>query len=300
MGYGRGVSRLLFFLAVFFAFSDRTVWAADLPLEQCLDFHEQGQVDHREGRLKDAREQFLRCSEESCPEAVKDDCAGWLLEVRSSIPSLVVAATRGDADLVQAELFVDGRLLSANLDGREWELDPGSHVVRISTPTGESLEQTVVLAPGERARLVRFVFDEQVLPTPPPMDPPEPASNDSTPLATVRPVPPSVWVFAGAAVVATGIGVGFGVAGLQENKTLSQDCAPYCDPRDKQRVDTKLMVADVSFGAAVVLGVTAGVLYLLRPERVVVSSVPTGASFTFLPGGGALPGGGVFGYARAF
>lgn len=273
--------------------ADEVSSSSGRSVEQCLNLHERGQLERSAGRLVEARSAFLQCSDESCPAVLRADCTDWFAETKLAVPSLVVTASRGDVDISLAELVIDGRSVSLALDGRQWELDPGEHIIEIRSEGGESFQKTVVLVPGQRARRVHFALKG-------PTDEPQGAAPEQEDPFTFRPVPASVFVFAGAAVVSFAVGLGFGAAGVRQNSSLEDQCAPYCDEQDKQRVDTKLRVADVSFAVAAALGVTAGILYLLRPERPGAAH-SRGAkvrrsemSLTFPRGGGVLTYAGQF------
>ena len=148
----------------------------------CIAASEQGQklVDDR--RLLDARKKFLECAEESCPPAVRSDCASQVEQLKKTIPTLVFRVKGDTGDLTKADVFLDGVQISSTLDGQLVAVDPGAHKVRVVVGEGKPLEQELVVAPGEQNRTV--VFDVSTKPaaatSPPPAEAPKPETHWST------------------------------------------------------------------------------------------------------------------------
>jgi hypothetical protein len=120
---------LITWTAVLFAPS--TAEASEVSVEECVSAHEESQVNQAQGRLLEARKTLLLCSNEACPSVVRSDCASWYTRNNGDIPSLIFAARKGEDDLPDARIFVNGELLGNALDGREKEFNPGRYTVRI-------------------------------------------------------------------------------------------------------------------------------------------------------------------------
>lgn len=252
--------------------------AAEDPTAVCLESHESAQLARADGDLLASRKHLLACLYPECPAIVQKDCGGWLEEVQRDLPTVIVAARRDEVDLDAAELRIDGQPFA--LGGLEIPLNPGRHLFRASLPSGETKEQSVLLAVGERGRRVVFEWTtprpviENVAP-----GPPERAAR------TTRPVPSSVWVALGVGGAGLATGAVLGTIALVEKDGLS--CAPFCSSGARGSIDDKLLAADVGFGVGVLGLLAAGTLYWLRPE-VPEASASWSVEMQSVPGGGAI------------
>ena len=68
--------------------------AADDARDACFTAYEQGQRLQKDGKLRAAHEEFVACSDAACPGFVRKDCSGWLDEVESSMPAVVLTLPR--------------------------------------------------------------------------------------------------------------------------------------------------------------------------------------------------------------
>jgi len=97
----------------------------------CVQAYETGQRMRLEAKLDEARASFRSCSRSECPAVVLRDCVRWLREVEDAIPTVVLSARDASgADLHDARIFVDGRLLQQRLTGTPVEVAAGEHVFR--------------------------------------------------------------------------------------------------------------------------------------------------------------------------
>jgi hypothetical protein len=123
---------------------------------ECIDASEKAQklVDQR--RLLEARNGFLSCAKDACPEAVRRDCQTQYDAVKKNIPSMIVRVTGKDgSDVAQGAVSLDGVQIGV-LDGKELEANPGTHEIAVALPDGSTFHRQVILAPGEHARVVAF------------------------------------------------------------------------------------------------------------------------------------------------
>lgn len=155
----------------------------------CVAAHVKGQQSQRAGRLTEAREAFLVCSADGCPNAVRKDCVHWVEEVSNSIPTVVLGAKdRGGRDVFDVKVTVDGAPLVDKLDGKSVAVDPGAHNFRFESPGMPPVTQKVLVKEGDRARPVDVVFEGGApAPTPPTakVDPKGPGKDDKPGGATV-------------------------------------------------------------------------------------------------------------------
>lgn len=228
---------------------------------QCMEAYENGQRLRKHSSLRQAKESFLFCSSDSCPEAMHADCGTWLKEVDAAIPkSLFEVTSESGAPLAGVMVSVD--LGEARpLDDEAIELDPGAHVFAFSSPGYRELRERALLPVGDR--LVRHVV-LQPLPVAP-SSPPHPPAPKSKLDAGRAPTSPSAWpAWLGAGVSAAGA-VGFAYFGLNgRSKDRALDgCSPACSFEQTDAVRRDYLLANVSLGvgAAGLIGAGAWLVF---------------------------------------
>jgi hypothetical protein len=229
----------------------------------CVNQHAQAQVLQKESKLLEARQALIACSQEECPVAVRSDCAVWLNQVTSGIPSLVIRATVGGVDTQEVRVLVDGELLRPVLDGRAIELNPGLHSLRCEAVGEKPQQQQVLLAQGERNRFVAVAFRP---PQPAQPSVTTPMSATEPPRKTYRPIPVLDYVLGGLVVVSAGSFAGFGLWGLDQRKDLQNSCQPTCKESQIHPIRTKFLIADISLAVAAAALIATGYVYVTRPE----------------------------------
>jgi hypothetical protein len=225
--------------------------------EECASAAERAQSDRESRRFRSARQQLLRCARETCPSAVRIDCATWLDQVSASLPTLALHARndRGE-DLVDVTVDVDGERVASKLDGGAIPVDPGEHVVHFAAPGLVPADVKVVVVEGDKARSIAAV-----LATPaaqPPVVVPE------------RPSPP---VRVGRILAGTSLGVGIAalgafagleVVGQSEFSSLKSGCGVNrsCTEAQVSPVRTKFQAAGAMLGVGIagVVGGTVGLI----------------------------------------
>ena len=210
--------------------------------QECAAAYEKTQTLRDQGKLLDARKQALACSASTCSVYVVKDCAQWLSDIEASMPTvLVTAEDAAGFDTVAVSVTVDGQLVAKTL-AKALSIDPGEHVLRFETDGTEAIEQKVSLRPGEKNRKLAISFKKPspagsplIVPPAPTAPLPSAAPRSATqppaePVAAPGPervgrrVPGWAWVSGGAGVVAAGVGVGFGVGGLNANSAVIARC----------------------------------------------------------------------------
>lgn len=176
--------------------------AADV--DACLSASDVGQSARSEGKLREARKQFLVCGGERCPPIVRRDCVQWAAEVAQEIPSVVFGAKDGEGnDLFDVSVSMDGEPLVIELDGKAVFVDPGPHTFRFDAAGKTSVTEKVLIKEGEKSRVLAATFRKEA-----PDRPPEPSvasTDDAT--AGGHGALPWIVVGIGAAGVATGIAI---------------------------------------------------------------------------------------------
>ncbi|HVY30705.1 MAG TPA: hypothetical protein VHB79_29300 [Polyangiaceae bacterium] len=263
--------------------------------KECIDSSTLGQTSRDGGELLKAREQFLQCSREACPPVVRTSCNRWLTEVDELIPSVVIRASDATgSDITDGTASIDG--VSHPLDGKTIQLDPGKHVVAVESRDGTRAEKKVLLAAGEKSRLIELHLGPSGAPaSEAPTGPSKPVVGASPPTAPEAPstdrkasIPTGAWVLGGASVVALGSFAFFGLSAKSELDKLKV-CSPYCTDKQTQTGRNDALVADISLGVGVAALAGAVVWALVaKPEpkeataaaRLSIAPTPSGGFAT--------------------
>jgi hypothetical protein len=186
---------------------------------------------------------------------LSERCLGWLSELSTEIPTIVVAVVdaRG-RDRADAQVIIDGREHPGAAAGEKLALDPGPHLV-VASQRGQRVEQRIVLRAGERLRHVRLAL---AAPAPAPEPTPDESGGTLTALG---------WVSLSVGAAGLVVGAVAGGLALAKKSELDEACptATTCPPDRAGDIDTLETRAHVSTaGLAVgVAGVAVGVLLLL-------------------------------------
>jgi hypothetical protein len=241
----------------------------------CIVQHEAAQTFRRTGKLLEAREAVLVCSRDECPAVVRADCGDWLEMVSKTIPSLVIRAKSDDKDVFDVRVSVDGKLITSQLDGTPFELNPGPHALQFEYSNFDPIKQEILVLEGEKNRVfaVNFVkagpVSKEQLPKPPERDLP-------LPVETYRPTPVLTYVLGGVALAGAAGFAAFAISGQSQKKALESSCRPLCSDSDLQPVRTTFIVADASLGIAIASTVAAGIVYFTRPTKPVPANTSQG------------------------
>jgi hypothetical protein len=191
------------------------VFVQQISKEACMDAHGRGQDLRELGKFSGAREQFLKCAQSACPAMIQSDCARFGDELQHVVPTVTFAARDADGkDVPDTTVFVDDVQVTTRLDGRAFELDPGSRTIRF-VHDGKTVEQKVVVSQGEKGRMIVVTLAEPQASgaTGGPSAPPGPGESphaDGTPGSSRSGFPLMVAGIGGAALVA---GVALIIAG---------------------------------------------------------------------------------------
>lgn len=212
--------------------------------KQCLDAHAEGQELRKRSALQAARDSFERCAIDACPTAVRSDCVTWFGEVERAQPSIVVKALdAGGKETTRVATLVDGKRTRETIDGLPIVLDPGPHTLRFENEEGAALDQALLLAEGERNKVVTADF--------------------TRPLEPYRLTVPTI-LLGSVSIVGLGFFIGFGAAGKGEESDLEETCAPRCAQEDADSMRTKYVVADVALVTSILAAGGALTFFFLQ------------------------------------
>jgi hypothetical protein len=250
--------------------------------EKCASASEHAQELRRAGKLVLARDQLVVCSRAVCPAVVKRDCARWIGEVQSSLPTVVVTARDADGhDLVDVRVFVDDTLVTEHLDGKAITIDPGPHSLRYEVDGSTPIKNDVVIHEGEKARVLPVRFGAAPLP-----------DGTAGPRTTEHPAawPVGAYILGGIGVASLAVFTVLAVAGENTYEQCSQSRS--CSPSQKDSLGLERGVAWVTLGVGVAcLGVAAWFV-LTQPSRGASSGGSVGIAVGLTPiaggEGGAL------------
>jgi hypothetical protein len=202
----------------------------------CLASYDAGQAARDEQKLTKARREFAVCASASCPAVLRTDCIAWLREADAVMPTVVLRATDdGGRDRTDVEVDLDGVPFVHTLDGTAIGVDPGLHVFRLRAARAAPVEERVVVARGEKNRVV-------VVHVPGAAGQPAPARETPRSPTAVLPA-----VLAGIAVLALGGATYFYAKGIHDGDALRDRCGspPSCPRADVDAVQAKLVTGDV-------------------------------------------------------
>lgn len=190
----------------------------------------------------------------------------------------------------------------------EIELAPGKHTLLIGAEGYENTTKEIEVGYASKQDVSAELVKKPPPPPPPPpviaeQAPPPPAQEPTAP-----PEPPSkvpAYVTGAVAIVAAGVGTGFGIRALQQSSDFEK--SPTTKTADDG--ENNALVADMMFGIAITFGVTSAVLFLSNdapPSTAKASASKTAAAkpkkknVTILPAPYVSPTGGGIGTVVKF
>ncbi len=258
--------------------------AARADMTACFEASEKAQRLKTNRKLTQARASFIECAKESCPAAVRTDCAKSLGDVENAIPTVVFRARDAEGrDVVDAKVYVDGEVLVSKLEGIAVALDPGPHKVRYELPNGKVVEEDVVITEGEKRRVLSVTL----------MSERADAGGAKAPSrGGAGPVP---WIIGGVGLAAL---VGFALMEIpiqSKYSSLASGCGKTqsCTQAEKDSVTSLYAPAAILLGVGIA-GVGVGATWLI------VSAVTRGKSTKGSLGFAPLTGGAFAAYTGTF
>ncbi|MGO8997542.1 MAG: PEGA domain-containing protein [Polyangiaceae bacterium] len=164
------------------------------------------------------------------------------------------------------------------------EVPPGHHTLHFTAPGHDPVDKDVDVTFASKQELAVTLPASAAPPPPPPAPiaaatPPPPAEPAAAAAPAAAPAPHSntaAWITGGAAVIAVGIGSVFGVMALNDKSNFNAD--PTTATADSG--ENHALIADMSFGVAVTLGVTSLVLFLSKDEAPAAPAATTTSEVT--------------------
>lgn len=240
--------------------------------QQCVDAHLATQQLRKASKLIAAKEQMLICVQEGCPPPIKTDCAEWLGQIESQIPSVVIAAKDSEGkDATDVRVSIDGVKVADRIDGVAVTVDPGPHEITCEYRGATQVEKVVILqAQKSRQITCSFAASEESVEDPDPTPADGPAADDAQPVI-------------GYVLGVLGLGgiaafAALGIIGKGEADDLDTSCGKNAPPPNTQTctdeqidpVRNKLIAADVSLGVGIgLLAVSMGLIlhhFLSAPD----------------------------------
>ena len=240
--------------------------------DTCAKAYETAQELRADGLLRAARDVLRMCVRTSCPAFIRGDCGKWLNDVELALPTAAFAVRMAGKDLEQVTVVCDDELLAEKLDGRTLPMDPGKHSCRFESPGAEPAGIEVLIAEGQKNRVIEVELQPAATRPPPTPLAPAAASPPSTGIPerdlSSAPAPGSkLRKRLGIAMAAASVGglagfVAMGLRGVRDERSLAASCAPACGDLDVGIVRYNYLLADIGLGVGVVSAMVAGYLLL--------------------------------------
>jgi hypothetical protein len=245
----------------------------------------------RNAHLREAKDLLLGCTKAECGSPLKEECKARYSQLDSDIPTVVPLVTDdGAAPHVDVEVLVDGDVLTKQLDGRSFPIDPGLHRFSFSTERGVFAMRSVFVTQGEHDRPIsvplhppagigaKTVFENRDMG----VDKKDAAIEDSKPKPSVeRPKPAAerpkiaskpeesfpespplrsgssggssaaAYLFGGLTLAGAGGYALLTAWGRSDNRLLS-GCAPYCKESNVDHIKKLYLAADASLAVGAI------------------------------------------------
>jgi hypothetical protein len=261
--------------------------------KECIAAADEGQKLRDDGKLTEARERFITCAAKACPSVIAKQCSQWLTDADQNTPTVTFRALDDQGkETFTVKVSIDGAQVASTIEARALPINPGEHIVRFELADGRSLEDRVLLRPGEKNRMIELSFQPKT---------PVIAPSKTTPVTPPPPVEPTNdngfrvpllgWVGLGVGVVGGIMTVAFAVSANNAETDLRTSCAPNCDSSQKSSIDTKVALANVGLvvglvglGVAVVTTVMANTGAKAKKPETTGVAIDAGPGSLFLRG----------------
>jgi hypothetical protein len=252
----------------------------------CASHYESAQALRRSGNLVLARE-ILGLCEGACPKRLAADCQRWGAELDAEIPTVVFEARESEGRALEGvRVTIDGKQPPLRVPSDVVRLNPGNHTLSFTAPDGKTLEQVLVVDPGERSRRVVAVFESPKPPPLPPAPPPPPAPCAER----SQLLPAASYVLFTAGLVGLGVGAALAIDGHLDVAALEDGCGAtgQCSEEQVAPIRRTWAIAGVATavgGAAVASAVIVGLVAGARSREEALRATP------WLRFGGPAPAG---------
>lgn len=266
--------------------------------KECIAAADDGQKLRDDGKLVSARDKFILCAAKTCPNVIAKQCNQWLSDAEREMPSVTFRAIDDNGkEILEVKVYVDDKVVAQVIEAKALAVDPGEHKVKFERADGKSVEEKVLLRPGEKNRLIEISFQSKEPPKP--IEPTKPVVPEVTP-EPERPfrIPTLGWVGLGVFAAGGIMTIAFASMANSDENALRESCAPSCPESGKSGIDTKVAIANVGLfvglaglGLAVVTTVlenTGG--RAAPPPQQAQKASRTGITFDVAPTGAMVRG----------
>ncbi len=133
--------------------------AADPSASECIAANDKAITLRDQHQLIEARAAFLTCASTSCPAEVRDECAGRVADVNTSLPTIVFEAKDGAGnDLPAVTVTMDGHPFVGTLQGDAVPVDPGTHTFVFETAGQAQQTEQLLIFEGAKGRHELITF----------------------------------------------------------------------------------------------------------------------------------------------
>jgi hypothetical protein len=250
-------------LLAFAIFSSLCPLTAVAQKAACTEAYEKAQEEKASGQFKAALVHLRACVDTECPKFIREDCAHWMDQVETALPTVVFAIRRDGVDQSEVDVTCDGAPLTRFLDGKAIPLDPGMHRFLFTIAGVPPAERQLLIREGERSRIIQVDFQTPRQET----SASGGASLDAVASTAQRDGGPGYLTYglAGAGVLGVANFALFAILGSSQQGDLEKSCSPNCRSSQVESVRTKYLIADVSLGVGLAsLGIAT---YLYFTDR---------------------------------
>lgn len=121
----------------------------------CTSAYKQAKKQEQDNQLRAAEKSWLACAKASCSTFLQHECTFHHAQIQADIPSIVPVVTdAAGAPVTDAQVTMDGQLLTSKIDGRALAIDPGVHEFAFRNGSGLLATEKIVITQGQRNRLV--------------------------------------------------------------------------------------------------------------------------------------------------
>ena len=260
---------------------------------ECIAASEAAQSLRDQHLLLATRDKLSVCVRDVCPGPVRTDCLRLRADVDAATPSIALRARTAHGDDAGVHVSCDGAPFATQLDGKATPLDPGPHTFRFESATLPPVERSVVVAEGEKNRLLVVDIEPPAPEAPPAAPAAPPPSRDRTRVL-------AGWIVGGVGVAATIPMAALWLSATSDVHQMRGTCAPSAGGAGcaSSRIDSdraRLVTGDVLMGVAIAGIATGAVLVFLGPAE-----PKTRAALDLRVGAALAPGGGFVSAAARF
>jgi hypothetical protein len=235
--------------------------AAEPTVKQCISANEEGQDLRRTGKLQQAAGRFSYCSNASCPNVLREDCAARSKETEGATPSIVFVAKDSRGSPIRGvNVRVDGAQVAGGGGATPIRVDPGEHTFELVADGYVPASKRLAVQEGVKGREEVVVFE----------------STTATPTWNAPTQRTVAYVVGGLGIIGLGIGAVFGVLAKSTYDDAISDCgSPSAGVRScnetglaaGERADRQAAISTIAFVAGTAFVAGGVVLFMTRPSE---------------------------------